>query len=119
MSGRGGLRANTSGSFSPVLSVVASDGTQLETVSFQFTTLGRPVSLEVTTSTRSALVDAPVASTVRLLDASGSVAQLVFVDNVRVSSATSSFDGYTLAMSGDQAKTLSDGATQVTWISAA
>jgi len=116
--GRVGLRADTSGTYAGVLGVVASDGTQLETVNFQFTTRGRPVSLEVTASTTSALVNAPVTSTVRLLDASGSVTQPVFVDLVRVSSATSSFDAYTLAMSGDPASTLSDGETQVTWTSA-
>lgn len=107
-----GLAANQSGNYSGTLTAYRA-GVALDTVSWAFTTTGRPASMTLTPASQSTAVSGNAALAVTLRDSGGNITQPLTVDTVAMSTTGGTASAVTATGSGTAS--LYDGVAAVTY----
>ena len=107
-----GIAANQSGNYSGTLTTYRA-GVALDTVSWAFTTTGRPASMTLTPASQSTAVSGNAALAVTLRDGGGNITQPLTVDTVTMSATGGSATAVTATGSGTAS--LYDGVAAVTY----
>ncbi len=107
-----GLAANESGSYSGTITSFR-DGVALDTVSWAFTTTGRPTSMTLTPASQSTAVSGNASLAVTLKDSGGNTTQPLAVDTVTMSATGGTATAVTTTGSG--AASLYDGVAAVSY----